>query len=76
VRRGFLSISLSSVGKEEVAVGEVLRSAWISTGLKTRQVEQDFAACLGAPGTIELKSCTEALHTAAMAWALELEPVA
>lgn len=65
MRQEFLSFSPPSVGEEEVAaVSEVLRSAWITTGPKTRQFEQEFADFLHAPGTLALNSCTAALHTA------------
>ncbi|MHB8425171.1 MAG: DegT/DnrJ/EryC1/StrS family aminotransferase, partial [Gammaproteobacteria bacterium] len=65
MRHEFLSFSPPSVGEEEVAaVSEVLRSAWITTGPKTRQFEQEFATLLGASGTLALNSCTAALHTA------------
>ncbi|HVA55843.1 MAG TPA: DegT/DnrJ/EryC1/StrS aminotransferase family protein [Gammaproteobacteria bacterium] len=65
MRQEFLAFSPPSVGEEEVAaVNEVLRSAWITTGPKTRQFEQEFADFLHAPGTLALNSCTAALHTA------------
>lgn len=65
MRQEFLSFSPPSVGEEEVAaVSEALRSAWITTGPKTRQFEQEFSAYLGAPGALALNSCTAALHTA------------
>ena len=31
---------------------DTLRSAWITTGPKTRRFEQEFAAYLGAPGAL------------------------
>ncbi|HVC28074.1 MAG TPA: DegT/DnrJ/EryC1/StrS aminotransferase family protein [Gammaproteobacteria bacterium] len=68
MRQEFLSFSPPSVGEEEVAaVSEALRSAWITTGPKTRQFEQEFAAYLGAPAALALNSCTAALHTALVA---------
>jgi dTDP-4-amino-4,6-dideoxygalactose transaminase len=64
-RRTFLPFSPPSIGEAEiVAVVDTLRSAWITTGPKTRRFEQEFAATLGAPGALALNSCTAGLHTA------------
>lgn len=73
MRQDFLPFSPPTVGEEEVAaVSEVLRSAWITTGPKTRQFEQKFCNYLRAPGALALNSCTAALHTALEA--LEVGP--
>lgn len=65
VRKDFLPFSPPTVGEQEVAaVTEVLRSAWITTGPKTRQFEQEFTGYLNAPSALALNSCTAALHTA------------
>ena len=64
-RREYLPFSPPAIGDEEIhEVVETLRSPWITTGPKTRRFEQDFAAFLGAPGTLAVNSCTAALHTA------------
>ncbi len=68
MRREFLPFSPPAVGEQEVAaVSEVLRSAWITTGPKTRRFEQEFCSYLHAPGALALNSCTAALHTALVA---------
>jgi dTDP-4-amino-4,6-dideoxygalactose transaminase len=65
MRQDFLPFSPPAIGEQEVAaVSEVLRSAWITTGPKTRQFEQEFTEFLNAPGALALNSCTAALHTA------------
>ena len=46
------------------AVGEVLRSGWITSGPKTREFESRFAAYIGVPHAVALNSCTAALHLA------------
>ena len=68
MRNEFLPFSPPTVGEEEVAaVSEVLRSAWITTGPKTREFEQEFTRFVHAPGALALNSCTAALHTALVA---------
>jgi len=65
MRRQFLPFSPPMIGEEEInEVVETLRSDWITTGPKTKHFEADFAAYLGAPGTLALNSCTAGLHTA------------
>ncbi len=65
MRDGFLPFSPPLIGEEEInEVLDTLRSDWISTGPKTKQFEQDFAAYLGAPGALGLSHCTGAIHTA------------
>lgn len=65
MRSKFLAFSPPTIGEEEIQeVIDTLRSTWITTGPKTKQFEQEFAAYLGAPGALALNSCTAALHTA------------
>ncbi|HEU4760752.1 MAG TPA: DegT/DnrJ/EryC1/StrS family aminotransferase [Gemmatimonadales bacterium] len=67
-RSTFLSFAPPAIGEEEVAeVAAVLRSGWITTGPRTGEFEQEFAASLGAPGALALNSCTAGLHTALVA---------
>jgi dTDP-4-amino-4,6-dideoxygalactose transaminase len=47
-----------------VAVTEVLRSGWITTGPKVRQFEQSFAKYTGATNAVAVNSGTAALHLA------------
>ena len=65
MRQQFLPFSPPAVGEQEVAaVSEVLRSAWITTGPRAREFEQEFAGFVHAPNALALNSCTAALHTA------------
>ena len=43
---------------------ETLRSGWLTTGLKAKKFEEDFAAYIGSPHAVALNSCTAALHLA------------
>lgn len=63
----FLPFALPEIGEEEISeVVEALRSGWVTTGPKTRQFEQDFAAFLGEEGVhaIAVNSATAGLHLA------------
>jgi dTDP-4-amino-4,6-dideoxygalactose transaminase len=66
VRRAeFLPFALHTVGAEEIEeVVDTLRSAWITTGPKTKRFETEFAEFVSAPAAVALSSCTAALHTA------------
>ncbi|HKA91341.1 MAG TPA: DegT/DnrJ/EryC1/StrS aminotransferase family protein [Haliangiales bacterium] len=51
------------LGDEEIAeVVDTLRSGWLTTGPKTRRLEQAFAAEIGVPFALGTNSCTAALH--------------
>src|SRR5256714_10319451 len=64
-RRDFLPFSPPVIEEEEIQeVVDTLRTPWITTGPKTKQFEQEFAASLGAPGALALNSCTAAMHVA------------
>lgn len=57
-----------SIGKEEEkAVLEVLRSGWLTSGPKTVQFENEFAAYVGAKHGVGLTSCTAGLHLGLLA---------
>lgn len=63
---GFLPFAQPDIGEEEVSeVVHALRSGWITTGPKTRQFEQDFAAYIGGGvQAIAVNSATAGLHLA------------
>jgi len=64
-RATFLPFALPDTDEDEVnEIAEAVRSGWISTGPKTRQFEQDFAAYVGAKHAIAVNSCTAAMHLA------------
>jgi len=50
--------------KEELAVQNVIRSKWISTGPKCLEFEQTFASMFRAKHAVSLSNCTVALHLA------------
>ncbi len=68
----FVPFHLPSIGDEEIrAVAEVLRSGWLTTGMKVKQFESDFARYLGCGHAVALNSCTAALHLALEAIGVE-----
>ncbi len=44
------------------AVGDVLRSGWITTGAACAEFEKQFAGYVGAPGSVALSSATAGMH--------------
>ena len=61
----FLPFHVPDIGEAEIqAVVETLRSGWLTTGLKAKKFEEDFAAYIGSPHAVALNSCTAALHLA------------
>lgn len=62
----FLPFALPDIGEEEIhEVVACLRSGWVTTGPKTRQFEQEFAAYLGGGvEAISVNSATAGLHLA------------
>ncbi|GIV07002.1 MAG: spore coat polysaccharide biosynthesis protein SpsC [Fimbriimonadales bacterium] len=70
-RTEFLPYALPALDEaEEQAVLNVLRSGWLTTGQRTRQFEQEFAAYTGAPHAIAVNSCTAAMHLVLAAWGI------
>jgi dTDP-4-amino-4,6-dideoxygalactose transaminase len=65
VRESFLPFCPPQIGEEEIAeVVDSLRSGWITTGPKAKQLEADFQAYVGAPAALAVNSGTAALHLA------------
>lgn len=63
--RPFIPFHLPDIGEDEIhSVIETLRSGWLTTGLKTKQFESEFADWIGASHAVALNSCTAALHLA------------
>jgi dTDP-4-amino-4,6-dideoxygalactose transaminase len=52
---------------EEQAVVDVIRSKWLSMGPRTNDLEQRFAAHVGAGFALATSNCTTALHLAVLA---------
>lgn len=65
LRSTFLPFSPPYITDDEIdSVIDTLRSDWLSTGPKTKQFEEDFAAYVGAEAALALNSCTGGLHIA------------
>ena len=63
VRSQFLPFSRPSISEAEIsAVGEVLRSGWITTGPRTAEFEKEFARATGAPSAVAVASATAGMH--------------
>jgi dTDP-4-amino-4,6-dideoxygalactose transaminase/nucleoside-diphosphate-sugar epimerase len=68
VRVKFLPFGLPLIGKEEEdEVIDTLRSGWITTGPKTKRLEEDFKEYIGSKNAICVNSCTAALHLSLVA---------
>src|SRR5689334_19466316 len=64
-RETFLHFARPDIGEDEIReVTDALRSGWVTTGPKTRQLEKEFAAAVGAKHAIAVNSCTAAMHLA------------
>ena len=73
VRDTFLPYALPQTGEEEKReMIAALESGWITTGPRTRKLEEELAAYTGAKHAVCVDSCTAALHLALAS--LRLEP--
>lgn len=62
----------ADIGEEEInEVVATLRSGWLTTGPRTKQFEQEFAAYMGLKHAVALNSATAALHLALEAIGLQ-----
>lgn len=65
MRKDFLPFSRPSITEDDIAaVGEVLRSGWITTGPQAAKFEEEMAAYVGAAGAVAVTSATGGLHVA------------
>lgn len=63
MRNEFLPFSRPSITEDEIAaVGEVLRSGWITTGPKSAEFEMRFSEYVGCQGAAALCSATAGMH--------------
>ena len=61
----------ATIGEEEIrSVSETLRSGWLTSGPKTKQFEEEFAAMVGAKFAVAVNSATAALHLALEAYGI------
>jgi len=71
MRKEFLPFSRPCIDEEAIAaVGEVLRSGWLTTGPRCAEFEQKFSATVGCPDSIALASATAGMHLALKALGL------
>jgi UDP-4-amino-4-deoxy-L-arabinose-oxoglutarate aminotransferase len=63
MRKNFLPFSKPSISEEDIgAVGDVLRSGWITTGSKNAEFENNFTKYVGCQGSVALASATAGMH--------------
>jgi UDP-4-amino-4-deoxy-L-arabinose-oxoglutarate aminotransferase len=63
MRAKFLPFSKPCIREEDIAaVGDVLRSGWITTGPKAAELEQRFAEKIGCKGALAVSSATGGMH--------------
>lgn len=68
VRQTMLPYGRQCIDEDDIrAVVDVLRSDWLTTGLKVGEFEEAFAAYVGAKYAVAVSSGTAALHTAVYA---------
>jgi dTDP-4-amino-4,6-dideoxygalactose transaminase len=61
----FLPFALPDITEREIAeVADALRSLWITTGPRAKELEKLFAQAVGAQHAVAVNSCTAALHLA------------
>jgi perosamine synthetase len=71
-REGFVPFHIPQIDEEEIrSVVETLRSGWLTSGVKVKQFEGDFARYLGVGNAVAVNSCTAALHLALEAVGIE-----
>ncbi len=71
MRKEFLPFSKPTFDEGDIqAIGEVLRSGWITTGLHAAEFEKEFSAYTGARGSVALASATGGMHLALKAFGI------
>jgi len=64
-QNSFLPFHLPDIGDEEIrSVVATLRSGWLTTGAKVKQLEEEFSRYTGATHSVAVNSGTAALHLA------------
>jgi dTDP-4-amino-4,6-dideoxygalactose transaminase len=68
VRTDFLVFGAPQIEEQEIdEVVDSMRAAWLGTGPKVAQFEQDFRSYKGASHAVAVNSCTAALHLSLLA---------
>jgi UDP-4-amino-4-deoxy-L-arabinose-oxoglutarate aminotransferase len=63
MRNKFLPFSTPSITEDDIAaIGDVLRSGWITTGPKNAEFEKNFSEYTGASESVALSSATAGMH--------------
>jgi dTDP-4-amino-4,6-dideoxygalactose transaminase len=71
-RAEFIPFHIPQIDEDEIrSVVETLRSGWLTSGIKVKQFEEDFARYVGCDRAIAVNSCTAALHLALEAVGIE-----
>ncbi len=61
----FIPFHVPEIGDTEIrSVVETLQSGWLTTGVRVKKFEQDFARFIGSNHAVAVNSCTAALHLA------------
>ena len=64
-RAEFVPFHVPQIDDDEIhSVVETLKSGWLTTGMKVKRFEEDFARYLGSGHAVAVNSCTAALHLA------------
>ena len=64
-RPEFVPFHVPQIDENEIrSVVETLKSGWLTTGIKVKQFEENFAQYVGCGHAIAVNSCTAALHLA------------
>jgi perosamine synthetase len=64
-QREFIPFHVPQIDEDEIrSVVETLKSGWLTTGMKAKRFEEDFARYVGSCHAIAVNSCTAALHLA------------
>src|SRR5690554_1190613 len=68
MRKDFLAYNQAYIGEEEIQeVVDTLRSGWLTTGPRTKKLEEKLQEYLSVKHVIALNSCTAGLHLSLVA---------
>ena len=71
-RSAFIPFHVPQIDNDEIySVIETLKSGWLTTGVKVKRFEEEFARYLGSRHAVAVNSCTAALHLALEAVGIE-----
>jgi len=71
-RKDFLPLSKPTIEDEEInSVIEVLKSGWLTTGPKVKELEENISRYTNSKNSIAFNSCTGALHSTLSAYEIK-----